>query len=190
MSRSPRGFTLIELMVVVTILAILSIVAITSYKYYARRAYAQEARQMLLELKMKQEQYFSEYGQYVSTSANVADADFFPITHTLDAGGGADERWEWSTMNCVTPPNAQQTGFCNLGFRPTGATYWQVVTRGWGPADQPTSLTTGFQIIDDMDLTKRWYYAIARRDADADTEFATIIVTSQTNEIIAIDEIE
>lgn len=188
--NASRGFTLVELMVVVAILAVLTITAITSYRYYARRAYAQEARQLLLEMKMKQEQYFSEYGQYVTTSPTVDTSSYYPTVHSLMAGGTNDERWDWAKMNCVSPSGTQETGMCNLGFRPNGATYWQVVTRGWGPADAPSSLSTGFDIIDTMDLTKRWYYAVARRDADGNGVFATLIVTSQTNEIIAIDEVE
>jgi prepilin-type N-terminal cleavage/methylation domain-containing protein len=187
---SRRGFTLIELMVVVTILAILTIVAITSYRYYNRRAYAQEARSMLLEMKMKQEQYFSEYGQYVSSSAGVANSDFFPTVKAIEGDGGAGDRWSWSGMNCVSPPNAVEGAFCSLGFKPSGATYWQIVTRGWGPTDGPTSLTTGYPIIDNMALTKRWYYAIATRDSDNDGIFAVFIITSQTNEVIGINEIE
>jgi len=188
--QSHQGFTLIELMVVVTILAILSIVAITSYRYYNRRAYAQEARSMLLEMKMKQEQYFSEYGQYVSSSAGVASSDLFPTTKAIEGDGSTGDRWSWSGTNCVTPANTVEAAFCSLGFKPTGATYWQLVTRGWGPADAPTSLSTGYPIIDNMAMTRRWYYAIATRDSDNDGVFAVFIITSQTNEVIGIDEIE
>lgn len=187
---AQRGFTLIELMIVVTIVAILSIVAVTSYRYYARRAYAQEARQLLLELKTKQETYFSEYGQYVSSSTGVSNADFYPTAHPSGSGSGNAEPWDWGTLNCVSPSGTKDTGFCHLAYKPTGNTYFQIVTNGWGPTNQPSSLATGYPFIDNMDLTKRWYYGIARRDADEDGTFATFIVTSQSNEIVAIDELE
>ncbi len=187
---APRGFTLIELMVVVTILAILSIVAVTSYRYYARRAYAQEAKQLLLELKTKQETYFSEYGQYVTTATGVGDSDYFPASHPAGSGTSNSEQWDWSTLNCAAPADTKQTGLCHLAFKPSGNTYFQVLTQGWGPANPPSSLSTGYDFIDNMSLTQRWYYGIARRDADNDNIYAIFIMTSQSNEIVAIEELE
>lgn len=49
---SVQGFTLIELMIVVVIVAIFAAIAIPSYQEYARRAMASNAEQSILDLSM------------------------------------------------------------------------------------------------------------------------------------------
>jgi len=192
MKRSPRGFTLIELMVVVTILAVLTIVAVTSYKYYTQRAYAQEGRQILMELKMKQEQYFSTYSAYV-TAANggVAEGSLFPSAKAKDStGNDIDDQFDWGQMDCANPGgDVAMQGFCDLGFQPNGSTRWRVGTWGWSPASPalPTVSIGGdiSGLITNMDTTKRWFVGVAMRpNLDGVGDQPIIVMTSQHNDII------
>jgi len=185
---NTRGFTLIELMVVVAIMAVLAIVAVASYKYYVRRARLSEAKSLLQEIKMKQEQYFSTYSQYVSTASS--EATWYPTTNPPMAGGDSDKtRWDWSKLNCTTPTSATQ-GWCDLGFRPSDSTYFRFVTVGWNPTKGTTPATSSYAIVTSMDFTKRWYYATAHADFDQNGTYSDFIVTSQTNEVISINEME
>ena len=64
MKRS-RGFTLIEVMVVVAIIAILAAIAIPSYTDYVRRGRITEAISTLASFRVKMEQYFQDNRSYV-----------------------------------------------------------------------------------------------------------------------------
>lgn len=67
--RYEKGFTLIELMMVVAIIAILSAIAIPSYADYIRRGKITEAVSSLSDIRVRQEQYFQDNRTY----ANGAD---------------------------------------------------------------------------------------------------------------------
>ena len=57
MARGERGFTLIELMVVVTIIGILASVAMPIFRGYVQEAQINEAKPYLLEIAAKQRSY-------------------------------------------------------------------------------------------------------------------------------------
>jgi type IV pilus assembly protein PilE len=68
MTRS-RGFTLIELMIAVAIIAILAAIAIPSYAEYVRRGRITEAISGLSGMRVKMEQYFQDNRTYVGACA-------------------------------------------------------------------------------------------------------------------------
>ena len=59
-----RGFTLIELMIVVAIISILAMVAIPSYQNYNKKANRSQASQMLLTIQNRLEQYLLDARAY------------------------------------------------------------------------------------------------------------------------------
>lgn len=73
MSRTPRhrsatrGFTLIELMVVVAIIAILAAIAYPSYSNYAFRARRADAHNLLMHIAAAQERHYSTHNKYTNT---------------------------------------------------------------------------------------------------------------------------
>lgn len=56
--KSQKGFTLIEVMVVVVIVAILASVAIPSYREYVIRGHRRAAQAAMMEIATRQHQYF------------------------------------------------------------------------------------------------------------------------------------
>jgi type IV pilus assembly protein PilE len=64
MVRQQRGFTLIEIMIVVAIIAILAAVAIPNYRDYVTRGRVVEATAGLADARTKMEQYFQDNRTY------------------------------------------------------------------------------------------------------------------------------
>jgi type IV pilus assembly protein PilE len=69
--QRPTGFTLIELMVTVAIIAILAAIAIPNYSDYVRRGKLQEATSNVLAMRTKMEQYFQDNRSYTTPGAPV-----------------------------------------------------------------------------------------------------------------------
>ena len=67
--RSATGFTLIEVMITVAIIAILAAVAIPSYTDYITRSKIQEATTSLLTMRTKLEQYFQDNRTFIGACA-------------------------------------------------------------------------------------------------------------------------
>lgn len=70
-----RGFTLIEVMIVVAIVAILAAVALPSYTNYLRRGQLQEAFTYLSDYRVKMEQYYQDNRSYGTGASGTACAN-------------------------------------------------------------------------------------------------------------------
>lgn len=64
-----KGFTLIELMIVVVIIAILASIAMPSYKDYVLRGKIAEAQGQLASLQVRMEQYYQDNRSYANGTA-------------------------------------------------------------------------------------------------------------------------
>ena len=79
MKRDQRGFTLIEVMITVAIVAILAAVAVPSYQQYLLRSARVQAQTELLDLAILQEKIFLNSNAYTSSVTS---------NYTGQAGGG------------------------------------------------------------------------------------------------------
>jgi type IV pilus assembly protein PilE len=66
-----RGFTLVELMVVIVIASILMAIAIPSYKNSIRKSRRTDAKTALLDLAGREERFFSTNGSYSTTASQL-----------------------------------------------------------------------------------------------------------------------
>ncbi len=71
MKYLQKGFTLIELMIVVAIIGILAAVAIPAYQDYTARAQVTEAVELLSGGKTPMAEYFADKGQWPAAAASV-----------------------------------------------------------------------------------------------------------------------
>jgi type IV pilus assembly protein PilE len=75
MRSMQRGFTLIELMIVVTIIGLLAAVAIPGYAQYVRRAHRSEGMAALSALAAAQEKYYLSNNTYTSDISDLKMSD-------------------------------------------------------------------------------------------------------------------
>jgi type IV pilus assembly protein PilE len=114
--RQSRGFTLIELMIVVGVIGILAAIAYPSYQDYVMRARRVDAQGIMLNIQFLQEKYRVNHPIYEGTLANLGSfsSDYYTFvisgstatTYTITAtakGGQA------SDTDC-TPLSLNQSG--------------------------------------------------------------------------------
>nr|WP_067296769.1 type IV pilin protein [Marinobacterium profundum] len=82
-NSSSRGFTLIELMIVVAIIGIIAAITYPSYIDYVRKARRAEAQSVLIDTQIKQERYRAYNNQYAST-ATILAANSLAVTTSDD----------------------------------------------------------------------------------------------------------
>ena len=81
--KTTRGFTLIELMIVVVVIALLAAVAIPSYTSYVMRGNLIEGTSALSEGRVKMEQFFQDNRTYAGGPAPAATTNFTYATSNL-----------------------------------------------------------------------------------------------------------
>ncbi len=180
MGSGQRGFTLIELMIVVVIIAILATIAVASYKRFSRRARVQEAIAFLGDVRIKQESYFQTYHRYVS-SGNSA-VTWHPPAMDWILGGNF-----WGIDCNKTGDQQSHPGWCSLGagYPANQEVQFQFVVVGRDPANPTTPPTTYIK-----KPAQDWWYARARADFDVDGQFSDIFLSSEMREPFLDNELE
>ena len=103
-----KGFTLIELMIVVAIIGVLAAIAIPKYQIYQFKAKAAEAKINLGAIRMTQEAYKTENDEYRKCKA-------------APTGKATSKKRQWPTP---------ASGFDEIGFQPSGDVYFTYACDG------------------------------------------------------------
>ena len=103
MNKRKKGFTLIELMTVVAIMAIILAIALPNYDGFVRRANRTEAKNLLLRIAAEQEKFFTTFNRYSGDLTGVRTGN--PATSGLNM---ADD----------TQENPGDAAFYNITFNP------------------------------------------------------------------------
>jgi len=69
--KSMKGFTLVELVIVIVIVGILSVVAVPVYKGYTKKAMATEGKALLGAVNTSQKVYFAEWGNFAASAVST-----------------------------------------------------------------------------------------------------------------------
>lgn len=83
---AQRGFTLVELMIVVVILAIIVAIAVPSYRNFVLRSHRTDATAALLKVRTHQERFFLQNNRYAA-AAQLSTAPPAGLGFPLDTGG-------------------------------------------------------------------------------------------------------
>jgi type IV pilus assembly protein PilA len=168
MRAVKRGFTLIEMLIVVAVIGILSAVAIPTFQSYIHRSQTSEAIVFLGEIRQRQEAYRAENGQYCSASAASGS----------DIGAGT---WNPTTLPTggTKLPWGDPAGWDQLGASPDGLVRFQFRTTAGPPGTAPS--------IPGFTGTDFWFVAQAQGDLDDDGEEVIFETYSESNHIFIGD---
>lgn len=131
-----RGFTLIELMITVAVVAILASIALPNYNQYVLRSHRAEAKNVMLAVAQRLEQNYTLSGSYARTQGAAAD----DIDVTDITGWG---------LNQVPTSGAARYNISFGAGQPTAASFVLVAT----PAGaQVADTTCGILTLDNRNL--------------------------------------
>jgi len=94
--QRPAGFTLIELMITVALLAIITTISVSSYRQYMIRANRTDAAAILLRIAAAQERWFLDNNQYSDDPSDaelrigtLSERGYYTVTIERDANPAA-----------------------------------------------------------------------------------------------------
>ncbi len=164
-----RGFTLVEMMIVVVIMGILAGLAMVGYRRYIARARTAEAVAVLAEMASKEQVYFLEFGAYLPLRAdnnttinppsqNENAAAFYPISPSTTGFDSA--RTATSIANPALWPGAWRA----IGLRPRDRQLYCTYLTNAGAAGLPVPAgnTIGAPLMGVMNANSpAWFYSLA-----------------------------
>lgn len=166
-SRRQAGFTLVELLIVVTILGLLASLATVGYRRYMGRARVTEAVTLLSEIASKQQIYFLEFGGYLplradnvltQPSANENAAAFYPSNPSTATFNST------RISTTISNPALWPTAWRSVGLRPREPALYCTYLANAGGTGQaaPAGAAFGPGIIGAVTATTPpWFYALA-----------------------------
>jgi type IV pilus assembly protein PilE len=104
-----QGFTLVELVIAMVIIATLAAIAIPSYSSYVLKSHRTEAKGALLDLAASEERYYSTNNQYTTNPSLLG----YPATYTtppFPIGTGGYYSVQTITLTAVTAPSGTSVG--------------------------------------------------------------------------------
>lgn len=95
--EAKKGFSLIELMVVVAIIGILSVVGVPKYQVFKAKSITSEAVSSLAQIYTVQQAYFMDRDQYAVMSKNTDFTSTAPATNVLGYVIPATSKYNFTT---------------------------------------------------------------------------------------------
>ena len=171
-----KGFTLVELMIVVAIIAVLAAIAIPQYRRFQLRTKVSEAKINVRAIRNLEETFAAEHGIYIACASTPP-------------GRPSPKKRPWPQL----PPTA---GFNLIGFKPSGEVYFSYAVR----LDNPGAIHGGINYSKNGAMDREGNFnsnysearfgitditIYATGDLDGDGNLATFYTTDEETEIFA-----
>ncbi len=173
--RFSRGFTLVELMIVVAIVAILALLGMVGYRRIIASSHSAEVRHMLGAIRLAQESRRAETGSYAQVSPGYA-----PLCPTNGLG---DKKTAW---------NPACGGWTALPVRSDGPVRYAYASEAGNATTNVTPVpdqTNAFPVLVwPTPPGREWFVAYAELDENSDGVFSRAVTSSFSNEVWVTNE--
>lgn len=171
---SQRGFTLVELMVVVAIVGALATLATWGMMKYVRASKAAEAIYMIGQIKTAEEAWREEFHAYYNVSTSI---------DTYYPGVPKNEKKHW-----INPAHTDWAQWQHLGVQtPNPVQFGYAVVAG-NPGGTPPNPGAAQTFAWPNPTTEPWFVVKAVGDFNEDSRYSKFVGSSFTQEIYAENE--
>ncbi len=176
-AQKNRGFTIVELLIVVAIIGILATIAVYAYRRYVAQARKTEVFSMIAAIKSSEEAYKAESSQYLST--DTSETGYYPV---LGSSGTEPALKKWN------PTSDGKTLWTALGVSaPRSTLYCGYVVVAGDANSFGTAGSRGRTLFQNVAPQRPWYYIRAECDFDGNSGTNSQFETTFNNEIVFID---
>ena len=138
--KSERGFTIVELLIVVVIIGILAAIVVVAYSGLTNRAHQSSAKAAATEMEKKLEAYNIEtgnYGTYFSASGTLTSQLAGYPSSSL---AGSSVSIAYSGINSTNGDNTVQVKYCGISAPANNTTASGFEVWGWDATASPAGL--------------------------------------------------